>query len=526
MENELYHHGVKGQHWGKRNGPPYPLYRKSAYYKKTGQRPPGYTGNKSGKGVPSTKGKIGKLPDDMKGYRKINSDDMTDVNFVKKYNKIKPRKEDAESYAEVAKNLKKGAGNRVLSTIPIMTSAAFLGRGLASRDKSSRRLYLGGAALTGGIGLAQNIIGRRQQKKAVNQATELTNKMIKQSKVKDIKAYDGQLYVKDKRGSIGGLSDIKRAGDTSWVRKRLKKGKIGGINDSTSDEERKAKLKKRILIGAGVAAGLAGGALVGRKLYQRKAALGAQGVAEEAKNLHKNFLKNRAAQKEATSIKEGLDKAYQNSSKAIKAERAGIINKKLSLQNEGLGLKDAKGIRAYFKRRKNAKALNEIEQRLAANTTKSANATKNYSKKLADNAWNADNASANYERAKKVYERAKASEAALKKLGNKQALASTLGLGALGGAAGYGTSKLLRSKNQNKGTIGGIPKRLAVSSTDSAVTRRAKQNYNTMSDAEFRRRFSVSKETYAKRVEKYGDPYMNSPLAKLGKRLSRRRRRR
>ena len=25
MENELYHHGVNGMRWGKRNGPPYPL---------------------------------------------------------------------------------------------------------------------------------------------------------------------------------------------------------------------------------------------------------------------------------------------------------------------------------------------------------------------------------------------------------------------------------------------------------------------------------------------------------------------
>lgn len=28
MENELYHHGIEGQEWGKRNGPPYPLDRK------------------------------------------------------------------------------------------------------------------------------------------------------------------------------------------------------------------------------------------------------------------------------------------------------------------------------------------------------------------------------------------------------------------------------------------------------------------------------------------------------------------
>ena len=25
MEYELYHHGIKGQQWGVRNGPPYPI---------------------------------------------------------------------------------------------------------------------------------------------------------------------------------------------------------------------------------------------------------------------------------------------------------------------------------------------------------------------------------------------------------------------------------------------------------------------------------------------------------------------
>ena len=25
MKTYLYHHGIKGQRWGKRNGPPYPL---------------------------------------------------------------------------------------------------------------------------------------------------------------------------------------------------------------------------------------------------------------------------------------------------------------------------------------------------------------------------------------------------------------------------------------------------------------------------------------------------------------------
>lgn len=52
---------------------------------------------------------------------------------------------------------------------------------------------------------------------------------------------------------------------------------------------------------------------------------------------------------------------------------------------------------------------------------------------------------------------------------------------------------------------------------DSATTKRVKDNYNNMSDEEFRRKYQTSKETYRKRVNKYGDPYMNSPLARAGK---------
>ena len=38
--NELYHYGIKGQHWGQRNGPPYPLSstQKSSEEKKFGVR--------------------------------------------------------------------------------------------------------------------------------------------------------------------------------------------------------------------------------------------------------------------------------------------------------------------------------------------------------------------------------------------------------------------------------------------------------------------------------------------------------
>lgn len=34
MYEELYHHGVKGQQWGERNGPPYPLDSKGSSLRK------------------------------------------------------------------------------------------------------------------------------------------------------------------------------------------------------------------------------------------------------------------------------------------------------------------------------------------------------------------------------------------------------------------------------------------------------------------------------------------------------------
>lgn len=57
-------------------------------------------------------------------------------------------------------------------------------------------------------------------------------------------------------------------------------------------------------------------------------------------------------------------------------------------------------------------------------------------------------------------------------------------------------------------------------SKDSAVTRRVKEDYRKMSDQDFKTKYKVSKDKYAKRVEKYGDPYMKAPLAKLGKKLA------
>lgn len=64
-----------------------------------------------------------------------------------------------------------------------------------------------------------------------------------------------------------------------------------------------------------------------------------------------------------------------------------------------------------------------------------------------------------------------------------------------------------------------IPEQLGYNKKDSSVTKRVKKDYNTMSDKEFMKKYQTTKKTYAKRVAKYGDPYTNSPLAKMGKKL-------
>lgn len=55
----------------------------------------------------------------------------------------------------------------------------------------------------------------------------------------------------------------------------------------------------------------------------------------------------------------------------------------------------------------------------------------------------------------------------------------------------------------------------------SKVTKTVIACYNTMSEQEFMRAFSCSKARYYARVMKYRDPYMNAPLAKIGKWLLR-----
>lgn len=65
-----------------------------------------------------------------------------------------------------------------------------------------------------------------------------------------------------------------------------------------------------------------------------------------------------------------------------------------------------------------------------------------------------------------------------------------------------------------------LPTNLEILGTDSKVTKLVKIDYNILTDLDFFRKYSVSKVVYFKRILTYGDPYMNAPLAKIGKFLN------
>lgn len=51
------------------------------------------------------------------------------------------------------------------------------------------------------------------------------------------------------------------------------------------------------------------------------------------------------------------------------------------------------------------------------------------------------------------------------------------------------------------------PERMIANKNDTAVTKKVKSDYNNLTAGEFKRKYAADKDTYAKRVAKYGDPY-------------------
>ena len=87
-------------------------------------------------------------------------------------------------------------------------------------------------------------------------------------------------------------------------------------------------------------------------------------------------------------------------------------------------------------------------------------------------------------------------------------------------------------KNQEKRIAKGNPIKtlktrsyntMEIGAKDSAVTKRVKNDFNSMNDQEFMNKYKTSKKTYQKRVKKYGDPYkhrINSTSYKVLRKLT------
>lgn len=75
-------------------------------------------------------------------------------------------------------------------------------------------------------------------------------------------------------------------------------------------------------------------------------------------------------------------------------------------------------------------------------------------------------------------------------------------------------------KSERRTEDAAAPVKLVAKAGVSSVTKKAIDDHNSLTEPQFQAKYAVSKKTYAKRVEKYGDPYMNSPLAKIGKKLA------
>lgn len=52
------------------------------------------------------------------------------------------------------------------------------------------------------------------------------------------------------------------------------------------------------------------------------------------------------------------------------------------------------------------------------------------------------------------------------------------------------------------------------------ITKRVIDDFNNLTEQAFLSNYGCRKNTYLRRVIKYGDPYMNAPLAKIGRFLA------
>ena len=229
----------------------------------------------------------------------------------------------------------------------------------------------------------------------------------------------------DREGSTGSKSFKKKrhASMPPAMSNKSTKGRIGGFVDNVktrynnlTDEER-ARLRKRVLIGAGVAAGVAGGSLIGRKIYANRARQAAS-LVEQARANHANI----QATHDITTD------ALNKRSKDLNRIRSSLVNDRLQNQANSLELAKSKsnGLSSMIKRRRINKNIDRIDKKLLENTKQREDAL---------NSWKASKATV--DAAGQGVNNAKNAANVLKRRGLRSGIATALGFGAAGGYAGY-----------------------------------------------------------------------------------------
>lgn len=538
-EEDLYHHGILGQKWGHRNGPPYPLHasahspsEKSAGYKKSlgGGRNTGlYERNRT----------------KSSGKSRVSNANKSSGRITKQGSSTK-RKGLTDRQKKIARNVAIGAG-------------------IAAATAGGIYLYKSGkgkAALAAGKKFASNMKtaqGRFDNRQATRRA------------ITSIKGGAHKLKNKAATGIKNAPGSAKNAivNGTAKPRKYLSNLKTAQGRFDNRQATRKAitnikgnahKLKNRAVTGAGNAAknakigaknavinaktnvvtagsnvkNNAQKALAQEKKYANmiKTTAGRDSIARQQKMLESQIAGKVSRLEKMRANGNANPNAIKNLSKELKANRKELS--KLNSLTKYASSKDkvTAAAKNIGERASTAKTVAGHNARLAKNIA--ANRIKDTAKMTKNKVVNtASKMKTKSEINNTLRNFAKTEEEIRKARNGKIKKAAIMGTAAVAGAAAGGAAEMaIRNSKKNKVNkqSGMLNKKertnkwdnakITIPSNVSATTKKVMQDFNNMTDQEFKNKYSGSKSLYAYRVEKYGDPYMNSPYAKAGKKLN------
>lgn len=227
--DELYHHGIKGMRWGVRNGPPYPLYRQSAYWQKYHQRPPG--------------GRIGGFSDSIeKGAKKWRQNLPDKVKY--------PVAVTAAGAAGLAAGANIAFTRSALGRLREQTKAIpgvgkFLVRGKQKIRKSiSDYFKITDKKVQTGIllGTTAAVVGGAVLKSKLDKKRKERQKELK--KIRKQKSKIGELREKEaenvRKSKIGALTDSNQKSTAQKARDEKQNSKVKGLFDKSNPETKKA----------------------------------------------------------------------------------------------------------------------------------------------------------------------------------------------------------------------------------------------------------------------------------------------